>query len=113
MSLFSTVNEYIMSVPEACNYSVGVQALDQSYAGSKFTFAQTDFTEIEDVSQSTKCILRTSEGFIVKSEAEEAVKVFNLEGKLLVQEMTNRLISIQQNGVYIVNVDGTVFKVVK
>lgn len=112
-SLSSTVKEYIMSVPEAGNYTVGVQALDQSYAGSKFTFAQTDFTEIEDVSQSTKCILQTSEGFIVKSEAEEVVKVFNLEGKLLVQEMTNRLISIQQNGVYIVNVDGIVFKVVK
>jgi beta-xylosidase len=113
VSLSSKVKQYVMSIPEEGNYTIGVQALDQAYAGSKFTTFTGVFSGIKNVTGSSKWVEYTSTGFIVKSDTLGKVNVFNLKGEKIMCGFTNQVIPVSQSGVYIVNAGESIFKVVK
>lgn len=113
-SLSSQVRQYEISLPVADDYTIGVQALDQAYAGSKFTtFSYHGTTSIADSGKRVSGIEVSEEGILVKNEETEAVHVFNIDGQKVAQGLTNQMISILQKGVYIINASGIAYKVIK
>lgn len=113
-SLSSHVKEYSISMPEGDNYTVGVQALDQSYAGSPFTAITGYFTSMQpEVKKADRQIQVTNGGVLVKSDLPEDVEIIGITGQRIAKGMTNEVISIPASGVYIVMVAGESFKVIK
>ncbi len=111
-SLSSAVKEYTMTLTQPGNYTVGVQALDQSYAGSKFTAFSNDFSAIPSPSVKSHTVQTLENGVIIKSEIQEPVEVIDINGQKIHQGYSNRFIPLRK-GVYIVNVNGSAFKIIK
>lgn len=109
-SLSSSVKEYIMNLPFA-DYTVGVQAIDQSYAGGKFKV--TDIaTEIQTIEKSAIQVHVVNGGILVKSENQEHVDVLNVNGQRIATGVTNRIISVGTHGFYLVKIADAVFKII-
>ncbi len=112
-SLSAAVKEYVMTIPEGGNYTIGVQALDQSYAGSPFTFFTGDFSGVKEGSSQTKKLVTTIDGVMVVSEENEPVTIYNIAGNIATYGSTNNDIIIKEKGLYIVTSGSTAFKWVK
>jgi beta-xylosidase len=115
-SLSSFTKEYTLSIPEGsdiADYTVGVQALDQSYAGGLFkTTGVTSGNQPLTLGNSYTVQLLTG-GIIVRSEYSGAVNIVNLNGQKIAQSYTNQFIPIAFPGIYIASVNGTNLKIVK
>lgn len=110
-SLSAFVYEYYMDLPEG-DYTVGVQALDQSYAGGPFAITSVS-TGISSASVDTDMDIRViKNGFIVNSSVLSDVAVFNLTGALVSRDITNKLIPVKTQGVYILSSNGKTSKVI-
>ncbi|MBQ8423113.1 MAG: family 43 glycosylhydrolase [Coprobacter sp.] len=112
-TLSSAVSEYVMTVPSAGSYTIGVQALDQSYAGSAFTFYTGAFSGVKEAPVGAKKLIRTDDGFMLSGGDNIPVGVFNIEGKLVYSGKTNTEMTIEAPGLYIVVSECDVFKYVK
>ncbi len=113
-SLSSQIKEYVMSLSEGGNYTVGVQAIDQSYAGGPFTTILKDLTSIPSNKNDLDFWVEiVDNGFLVKSTVEKSVNVINLVGQKIAIGMTNDFIPVVSKGIYIVNVAGKSLKVIK
>lgn len=105
IALSSSVHEYSLSPLPFDNYTVGVQALDQSYAGGPFTVCNAATGIISVSEEPLRSIRRVEDGIIVKSEKSETVEILNMNGQLLMQSMTNTQIQLFHHGFYIVKVN--------
>ncbi len=112
-SLSSGVREYVMDIAETGNYTIGVQALDQSYAGGKFTTFSGALSAIEYPDAEARQIQVTDAGIIVKSNVREMVDVISINGQKIARGITNQLLPNIVKGMYILSVDGTAFKIIK
>ena len=111
-SLSSQVKEYVMNIDESGNYTVGVQALDQTYTGSRFTTSPSILSGINNPVKDSKWVQTTENGLIVRSELQEVVTIFNISGQKIKRGFTNQLIAGLPHGAYILNAGGTVFKTI-
>ncbi|MDR1119370.1 MAG: family 43 glycosylhydrolase [Dysgonamonadaceae bacterium] len=112
-SLSSAVKEYVLTLPPD-DYTVGVQALDQSYAGGAFATFSDLFTGISsDPKESGRWVQTLEAGIRVRSECSEEVNVVNLRGEVLANAVTNTLIPLLEHGFYIVRVAGQSFKIIR
>lgn len=109
-SLASTVKEYTMNIP-AGDYTVGVQAIDQAYAGGKFTTASAA-TAIQTTQKKSVQIEILDKAILVKSETLDNVDVLNLNGQKIIAGIANKIIPIANHGFYLIKVAGAVFKVI-
>lgn len=112
----STVKEYSMTVdvPEGYSYTVGVQAIDQAQSGSLFaTVSLGKTTGIEDNAIANVKIESVKEGFIVKSAIDQNVAIIDMLGRVVKKGMTNELISVPSNGIYLIATGGKTYKVGK
>ena len=112
----STVKEYSMTVdvPEGYSYTVGVQAIDQAQSGSLFaTISLGKTTGIEDNAIANVKIESVKEGFIVKSAIDQNVAIVDMLGRVVKKGMTNELISVPSNGIYLIATGGKTYKVGK
>ncbi|WP_370457789.1 family 43 glycosylhydrolase [Dysgonomonas sp. 216] len=109
-ALSSHVKEYVMSLPDG-DYTIGVQALDQSYAGSPFaTASPTGINSNKtDISFNVEIV---KGGLIVKSPMASVVSIFNTTGTMVAQGSTNELIPITNQGLYVLSVDGKSSKII-
>lgn len=112
-SLSAAVKEYTMTLSKSGSYIIGVQAIDQAYAGSEFTTFSDIFTGINSLIRGTKWVQVLDSGIIVKSDQSEVVNIININGQKIAQSVTNKVIPILSKGVYIVSVQDAVFKVIK
>lgn len=112
-SISSQVKEYKMPISENANYVVGVQTLDQAYAGSKFTAANLVVTSLSATEKSNIQIKMTESGLLVKSIDEIPVTVTNISGQIISKGLTNNVILLPVRGVYLVMVNGTTYKILK
>lgn len=105
-SLSSAVKSYRMTVFGEGEYTVGVQTLDQSYAGSPFKTASLQVTS--SVTQATAGkdfrMVRTPSAIEVKSPTDDKVTVFTTDGRKLATGNTNEQILLPGHGAYIVSV---------
>ncbi|MDR0505386.1 MAG: family 43 glycosylhydrolase [Dysgonamonadaceae bacterium] len=104
-ALSSHIKEYVMDIPEKGNYSIGVQAIDQSYAGGRFTTVDKYFTSSPKIAGETDFHVQTfNNGFIIKSLYEKNITVFNIFGQKIASGFTNKFIHLSGEGVHIVKV---------
>lgn len=103
-SLSSAVKTYRIKPFGAGDYTVGVQTLDQSYAGSPFKTCRTTVaTGIgAPLAEGFKTIRHTA-GIEVKAQGHAAVRVFSPDGRTVAQGATNETILLPRRGIYIVS----------
>ncbi len=111
-SLSSTIKEYTMSLPNTGNYTVGVQALDQAFAGSPFTTYTNSFTGIHNPVMAFRSIQKLDGGILVKSDKQESVDVININGQKIMRGITNQLIPVVVHGIYLLKVSDAVLKII-
>ncbi len=101
------------------NYTVGVQTVSYSYAASPFTtvanvVVNDEEDAISSVTGKAGVVVTVSDNAIVAHAAEgAAVQVYAANGMLVANGVANKPILLEGNGIYIVNVDGYVTKVLK
>lgn len=115
ISLSSQVNEYSITSLAPGNYTIGVQALDQSYAGSLFTIKNLLITSKTNiVTQNDYRLTNCDDGIIFHSSSgNNVVTVRNLQGQKIADGFTNSLIPLMINGIYIAQVNGSIFKILR
>ncbi len=104
-SLSSRVKTYSVKPFGDGEYTVGVQTLDQSYAGSVFRTCTLDIdTGAESVSPSGQFeIIRKGHGIEVKGPSQERVRVYAPDGHLVAYGITNEAVLLPARGAYIVS----------
>lgn len=112
-SLSAQHKSYRMPVSESANYTIGVQTLDQAYAGSAFTTVTLGITGLSTTKASDVAIDMSDLGFVVNSTIEKPVTVTNISGQTLFRGVTNHFIPVSQRGVYLLTVNGETFKLLK
>lgn len=106
-SLSSALSSYRMRVFGDGKYTVGVQTLDQSYAGSKFATTGFSATGTRQVTASNHFkVVTVDSGVIVRGEDNHKVAVFAMDGRTINTGFSNTLIPLSERGVYIVSVSG-------
>ncbi|MCD8317742.1 MAG: VCBS repeat-containing protein [Paraprevotella sp.] len=103
-SLSSSVKTYRLRPFGQGLYTVGVQTLDQAYAGSPFkTCTLTVTTAVTSASLGTSLeIARHGLNIKVKSDRNEPVKIYTPDGMLVSQGITNEPILLPARGIYLV-----------
>ena len=82
-SLSSKVTEYTMSSFGPGEYTIGVQTLDQAYAGSPFTICNltVEDTGVKDMgAEPGFTVTRTSDGILVEAPEDASVTIFTASG---------------------------------
>jgi beta-xylosidase len=111
-SLSASVKEYGLTVP-AGDYTIGVQALDQAYAGGAFATVSGLFTGMSpELKNGNRWIEVSKNGILVKSEFQEAVRIINVKGIEVANGITNTPLRFGRSGFYIVKVGGQSFKII-
>jgi hypothetical protein len=110
-SLAASVRSYDLFLPPG-DYTVGVQALDQAYAGGTFATVSGLFSGVSPADGTHRFVETRKNGVRVTSERTEAVKVINVKGDVVAQGVSNKLIPLLAGGFYIVRVAGQSFKIV-
>lgn len=106
-SLSCTVRSYRMRVFGSGNYTVGVQTLDQSYAGSKFATAAFLATGVRQVAASHPFrVVVVDSGLVVRGTDNQPVTVYAMDGRTAGTGFSNAVIPLSERGVYIVSVSG-------
>ena len=106
-SLSSAIRSYRMNIFGGGNYTVGVQTLDQSYAGSTFattTLVATGLRQVEAVRHFR--VVTADTGLVVRGADNHKVTVYAADGRTVNTGFSNTLIPLSQRGVYIVAVSG-------
>lgn len=114
-SLSSLVTEYSMVISESGNYTIGVQALDQAYAGSSFTTINKYITTniAQNTCRSRYSLQNMQEGIIIYSKNAENVTIINPEGNQVTNGITNRLIPLYNKGLFIALVGTEAIKIMR
>jgi len=112
-SLSSQIKEYRMPVSEYANYTVGVQTLDQAYAGSKFASVTLGITGLSTIEEQNVQIIVSKSGVRVDSNIQKPVTITNINGQIIFVGSTNTFIELPQNGVYLLTINGKTFKIFK
>lgn len=107
-SLSSALNSYRMRVFGNGRYTVGVQALDQSYAGSKFaTVGLFVATGIQSIASSDHFrVVPVDTGVMVRGMDNHKVVVYTMDGRTVNTGFSNTVIPLSERGVYLVSVSG-------
>lgn len=106
-SLSSALNSYRMRIFGEGNYTVGVQTLDQSYAGSKFATAVFTATGIQQVAASHRFrVVAADTGVVVRGANNHKVTVYAMDGRAVNTGFSNTLIPLSERGIYLVSVSG-------
>lgn len=106
-SLSSALNSYRMRIFGEGNYTVGVQTLDQSYAGSKFATAAFTATGIQQVAASHRFrVVAADTGVVVRGANNHKVTVYAMDGRTVNTGFSNTLIPLSERGIYLVSVSG-------
>jgi beta-xylosidase len=112
-SLSASVKKYDLTLPPG-DYTVGVQALDQAYAGGTFATFSGLFTGISPESNQQNILIEMQEnGIKLISERTEAVKIINVKGEEVAKGISNQLIPLLTGGFYIVRMAGQSFKIIR
>lgn len=101
-SLSSAVKNYRMSIWESGTYTVGVQTLDQSYAGSRFKTYTLQVTHTGQACIPDFKVTRNGKNIEVKGGRKEKVTVYSIDGQIISQGYTNQTIALPRKGTYIV-----------
>ena len=104
-SLSSRVKTYRIKPFGDGKYTVGVQTLDQSYAGSTFRTCTLDVdTRVASASLSGQFkIIKNGHNIEVKSPLHEQVKVYGTDGCLVAHGTTNETIVLPAHGTFLVS----------
>ncbi|NDW18837.1 VCBS repeat-containing protein [Dysgonomonas sp. 216] len=97
-------------------YTIGVQAIDQSYAGGAFaTVEMGNGSSInpDEVASANVVVKVVADGILVEADSNDAVVVVDLSGRIVAQGYTNKVVPVASQGVYMVSVGGKTYKVVK
>lgn len=107
-SLSSALNSYRMRVFGNGKYTVGVQTLDQSYAGSKFATADLSVaTGIQPIAASDHFrVVPVDTGVMVRGMDNHKVVVYTMDGRTVNTGFSNTVIPLSERGVYLVSVSG-------
>lgn len=107
-SLSSALNSYRMRVFGDGRYTVGVQTLDQSYAGSKFATAGLSVaTGIRSIASSDHFrVVPVDTGVMVRGMDNHKVVVYTMDGRTVNTGFSNTVIPLSERGVYLVSVSG-------
>ena len=107
-SLSSALNSYRMRVFGDGRYTVGVQTLDQSYAGSKFaTTGLSVATGIRSIVSSDHFrVVPVDTGVMVRGMDNHKVVVYTMDGRTVNTGFSNTVIPWSERGVYLVSVSG-------
>ena len=106
-SLSSALNSYRMRVFGEGKYTVGVQTLDQSYAGSKFATAGFSATGIRQVAASDHFrVVTVDSGVVIRGVDNHKVVVYAMDGRTVNTGFSNTVIPLSEKGVYVVSVSG-------
>lgn len=107
-SLSSALNSYRMRVFGNGRYTVGVQSLDQSYAGSKFaTTGLSVATGIQSIASSDHFrVVPVDTGVMVRGMDNHKVVVYTMDGRTVNTGFSNTVIPLSERGVYLVSVSG-------
>ena len=107
-SLSSALNSYRMRVFGDGRYTVGVQTLDQSYAGSKFaTTGLSVATGIRSIVSSDHFrVVPVDTGVMVRGMDNHKVVVYTMDGRTVNTGFSNTVIPLSERGVYLVSVSG-------
>lgn len=111
----STLNTFTQFVDdsEGYSYTVGVQAIDQAQMGSAFATSSLGTGIQQNRVDSNVRIESVKEGFIVKADSDLTVEVTDMLGRVIKKDMTNKLISVPSNGIYLITTGGHTYKVAK
>lgn len=102
-SLSSAVKTYRMAVFGNGNYTVGVQTLDQSYAGSRFrTVPLQVTTDVKHTVGTGFRIIRTPSGVEIKSATDEQVNIYSADGRMVTTGRTNEQLLLPGRGIYLI-----------
>lgn len=110
-SLSASVTSYRMSLFGSGRYTVGVQTLDQSYAGSPFKVCTLDVTHVSPTAKARTIVSRDGQYVRVQYGSDVPVCVYNVDGRLVCRGQTNDSILLPQSGMYLINVGGRTEKV--
>ena len=106
-SLSSALNSYRMRVFGEGKYTVGVQTLDQSYAGSKFATAGFSATGIRQVAASDHFrVVTVDSGVVIRGVDNHKEVVYAMDGRTVNTGFSNTVIPLSEKGVYVVSVSG-------
>ena len=106
-SLSSAVRSYRMRIFGDGNYTVGVQTLDQSYAGSKFATTTLLPTGIRQAEATNRFrVIAADTGLVVRGADNCRITVYATDGHTVNTGYSNTLIPLSERGVYIVSVSG-------
>ena len=108
-SLAASVKEYTLKIPFA-DYTVGVQAIDQSHAGGAFKTTSVQLTGIPSIEEILYKLETIDKGIIIRSIFSGNVEIFNLLGKKIQTGVTNQSIALPIGGIYIAKVNGQSLK---
>lgn len=104
-SLSSAVKSYRIKPFGAGEYTIGVQTLDQSYAGSSFkTYSLKINTGVtQTLLPGDYKIIRNGDIMKVASTHTESVNIYSADGRLVAHGMTNENFHLSGKGLYLVN----------
>ncbi len=114
VSLSSKLKSYSMAVFGDGEYTIGVQTLDQAYAGSLFTTCSLNATGtgIGGAVHAKPTVVRDGNSVTVKGENGRQVRVFNVKGQTVALGVTNEKILLPPptHGLFIVSSEGVAEK---
>lgn len=104
-SLSSSIRSYRINQSAGSEYTVGVQTLDQSYAGSVFKTASYEPVNIDQIEKRNQFKVKTAEnGLIVYGDNNREITVYATDGRIIGRGLSNTLIPLAERGLYIISV---------
>ncbi|KAA6301232.1 MAG: hypothetical protein EZS26_002621 [Candidatus Ordinivivax streblomastigis] len=105
--------DYSMPLTDG-DYTIGVQAIDQSAAAGRFATVSTGpGTAINTPNVKNVVVITGDGGFYVQANTATKVTVSDLYGRTIAIGLTNGLLPVGVHGVYLITVDGKTYKAVK
>lgn len=103
-SLSSAVKNYRIKAFGKGEYTIGVQTLDQAYAGSKFKTINLSVTTGVKESTANTGLQVTNNGMNVdiKCDSQETVCIYSTDGQLVATGQTNETFILPGKGVYLI-----------
>ena len=104
-----------MALPKG-EYTVKVSAVNHAYQSSEFATVNatvSDEVGVEKTAVGNIVVKALENGILVSSTDEMDVDVYTIGGQSVATGVTNRLLPVNANGIYLVKVAGKTYKVVK
>ena len=106
---------YSMALPKG-EYTVKVSAVNHTYQSSEFATVNatvSDEVGVEKTVAGNIVVKALENGILVSSTDEMEVDVYTIGGQSVATGVTNQLLPVNANGIYLVKVAGKTYKVVK